>query len=108
MSDRRHIETQDDGLSDFLHFDHDGNPTGIQYTQDVEPVLDWCKAASDGPAGAEFRHVGRYPVGELILYGKLNGINDPAWYLKKQHSDLLSKLVNDSEHKKFRVWSGRV
>lgn len=108
MSDKRLIETQDDGLSDILHFDKDGNAEGVQFVQDVEPVLNWCKDAQSGPVSSEFRHAGRYPLGELILYGKINGINDPNWYLQKKYSDLLLKLVNDAEHKHFRVWNGRV
>ncbi len=108
MSGAKLVETQEDGLSEFLHFDPDGTAKGIEYKQDVEPVVDWCRATRGGPVGSEFRHAGRYPVGELILYGRLNGIDDPTWYLKKKYGDLLTRLVNDAEHKAFRVWDGAV
>lgn len=108
MSDNRLLETQADGLSETLHFDADGNATGIFFEQEVSSVVDWCKDAQDGPVGDEFRHAGRYPVGELILYGKLNGIDDPTWYMQKKYSDTFTKLINDAEHKAFRVWGGRV
>lgn len=95
-------------IHEHLHLDADGNIEGIEYTQDVESVVKWCHDASDSAPGRELRHVGRYPVGELLVYGKANGINDPCWYLKKEYSDLLTKLVNDSSHARLRVWKGRV
>ena len=95
-------------IEEHVHMDADGNPEGIEYTQDVQSVVDWCHEATDETHGREMRHVGRYPIGELLVYGRINGINDPCWYLKKEYSDLLGKLVNDSGHDRLRVWKGRV
>lgn len=104
--DRKLLTLGDDGLAKYVHFDPDGNVEGLQYTQDVQEVVDWCHEAED--VGKDLHHVGRYPPGELILFGKLNGVNDPAWYLKPEYADLMDKLINDSGHRRLRVWQGRV
>lgn len=104
---RRHLQTKD-GLSEHVHFDHDGELVGIEYSQDAQSVVDWCKNAQSEPYGKDFRHVGRYPVGELLVFGKLHGVNDPCWYLKREYDDLLDRLIADSSHAALRVWGGRV
>lgn len=95
------------GLKTWAHFNGDGDLEALQYSQEVEDVVRWCHEAQDEPNNGDFRHLGRYPVGELILFGKVNGINDPEWYLKPEYSDLWDRLVNGGTHDRLRVWRGR-
>lgn len=108
LASRKHLGTDDGGLAEYVHFDSKGDPVGVQYVQDVQSVVDWCHEARDFPAGKEWRHVGRYPVGELMVFGKLNGVDDPCWYLKREYDHLMRKLINDSDHALLRVSNGRV
>lgn len=99
------------GASETLHFDDTEDTFTIKRVEDVEATLDWCKGRyNEGLANrhCEFRHVARIPVNVLILWGRMRGLTDPAWYLQKNAEPLIKEVLADRDLCGFRTLPGRI
>lgn len=99
------------GGSETLHFDDTEETFTIKRVEDVEATLDWCKGRyNEGLANrhCEFRHVARIPVNVLILWGRMRGLTDPAWYLQKNAEPLIKEVLADRDLCGFRTLPGRI
>lgn len=97
------------GASETLHFDDTEKTFTVERVEDVESTLDWCKGRyNEGLANrhCEFRHVARIPVNVLILWGRMRGFTDPAWYLQKSAMPLIKEVLADRDLSGFRTLPG--
>lgn len=103
---------RDDGGVEYAYFDDTtGDLQAIERVENVEAVLEECKANfNEGLVNrkSEFRRVGSYPANAVRLFARKWGI-DPNEVVKAlgKDWDLTSKLLNDSDLAHFRTLPGR-
>lgn len=105
----RLLERHADGGVEFFHFDEMTQTAAIQYTADVEPVIDWNKAKlNDGSGGwspsRDFRHVARIPLWVVVEWINKYGVDPTA----KGNEALLKRLLNDPDNRWLRTSEGRL
>ena len=87
---RVHVEDPTDPWSSFA----------IETLQNVEPLLDFVRAMKDvQEQGAAWKLVGVMPVAEAEAMMRDGSFNDPA---------AVARYFNNSDHKRLRVWEGRL
>jgi len=111
-TERVHVDTTEDGLKEYAHFDKEtGDLLCLEREEDVQSVLDWCKGRyNEGLANryCEFRLVGSYPPNVVRLFAQKWGIDpDHAVVALGKDRDLTNKLLNDRDLSGFRTLAGR-
>jgi hypothetical protein len=106
---RRHLDSHA-GVSTVFHFDHDGDKTIVETTQDVEPILESNKAlqtAGDGyNADRDLRRIASIPLVVAQKWMKDDGVNFLALNRREKTAYLRRKL-NDPEYAYLRTSPGR-
>jgi hypothetical protein len=96
MAKRTLIDSKTGSTSEFITEDD----KIIYHTkQDIQPVIEHCKALSENKPGKDFRHVAEVP---MVIYQKAmreGWVKDKAKW---------KKWLNDPDNKVFRTWQGKV
>lgn len=79
----------------------------VKNVQDVEPVLNACKAMSEqvDKQSKDMRLAASIPMVIIEQYCHLKKITFEEWQRNKEH---IRAVLNDPDLKAFRVWPGRV
>lgn len=95
---------------EYLHHDESEGVYHYEMVQDVEPILDSARQLHlDGGNQAgksksgEWYHAARVPQVLVLAWLKQRGLTMPDF-----KGDALKEFLNDSDHKAFRIYSGRV
>ena len=96
MTKRTLIDSKTGSTSEFITEDD----KIIYHTkQDIQPVIEHCKALAENKPGKDFRHVAEVP---MVIYQKAMregwARDQKAW----------RKWLNNPNNKLFRTWKGRV
>tara|TARA_R100000734_G_scaffold10909_1_gene8202 strand:+ start:3548 stop:3838 length:291 start_codon:yes stop_codon:yes gene_type:complete len=96
MAKRTLIDSKTGSTSEFITEDD----KIIYHTkQDIQPVIEHCKALAENKPGKDFRHVAEVP---MVIYQKAmreGWVKDKAKW---------KKWLNDPDNKVFRTWQGKV
>lgn len=96
MAKRTLIDAKTGSTSEFITEDD----KIIYHTkQDIQPVIEHCKALAENKPGKDFRHVAEVP---MVIYQKAmreGWVKDKAKW---------KKWLNDPDNKVFRTWQGKV
>jgi|TARA_E500000318_G_C3545822_1_gene206646 hypothetical protein len=96
MTKRTLIDSKTGSTSEFITEDD----KIIYHTkQDIQPVIEHCKALAENKPGKDFRHVAEVP---MVIYQKAmreGWVKDKAKW---------KKWLNDPDNKVFRTWQGKV
>ena len=87
-------------------FDSDGNTFAVQHTQDVEPFLDWAKAARDLDQPSDWgRHTHRIPNVELIklLDEEMARGNTTLRMFSKEWDEVFERKLKSGDWEAYRV-----
>jgi hypothetical protein len=97
-------------IVEYLHFDETENVIHHELVQDVEPILDSARRLHlDGGNQAgksksgEWYHAARVPQILVITWLKQRGLT-----MQDFKGDIVKEFLNDSNHKAFRIYAGRV
>lgn len=101
------IDNAHTGIQTILH--DDGEKLAIERVADVAPVLQEIseiKQITNGmSATREMAHVGRIPAIAIEQYCNDVGIDFYTFMNEDIH---VTRLLNDSNYSRFRIWEGRV
>ena len=98
---------ENDGITETLHFDEVEQTFTIKRVEDVESVMDWCRAHYNEVhvnKHNEFRFLGRYPITIAQVFAKKWGF--PNWQECLKHKDMFYRLISDRDLSKFRTVAG--
>lgn len=108
LHDRKLVETTWDGTQEWLWFDHNDNPVGLQYVSDHSSVIEANKRAkTDGTRGfgqtREIQKLASIPVELLMDYCTEHGI--PLQYAMggPGQMEVIERMLNDSDYSLIRV-----
>jgi hypothetical protein len=108
MSRRLLVDAAPDGTREIAHFDADGNLTALQWTADVEPVIEANKRAqNDGSRGwgttREWRKVASIPVAVLMEYCQSRGIPLEHALGGPGQREAIGRMLADSDYRYLRT-----
>lgn len=108
MTDRLLIDTDSNGVSEFAHFDADGNLLGLEFSQDVEPILERNKAIQNagtrgyGPS-REWRHVAGIPPIFMIKWAIQKGVPLHLINSREGLDNIAVKMTRDPDYRFLRT-----
>jgi hypothetical protein len=90
-------------------FHADGDKFHIQYTQDVEPIIEANKIAQQASNNGyspskDLKHVASIPVGVILVWMERYGVD----YATATDMEFIKKRLNDPDWKHLRTGSGRI
>ena len=108
LHNRKLVETAWDGTQEFLWFDADGNPVGLQHVAEHGSVLEANKQAqNDGTRGwsptREMKKLATIPLGVIMDYCQEHGI--PMQYATggPEQMEIINRMLNDPDYALIRV-----
>jgi hypothetical protein len=108
VSSRMFIEETWDGVREYVLFDHDGNPIGLQHVTDHTPIVEYNKARqNDGSRGygptREWRHIARVNPAHLIQWAIERGVTYEFINSKEGFEEIVLKYLKDPDYRNLRV-----
>lgn len=106
--DRKLIEETWDGVKEYVWFDHDGNPIGLQHETDHSALVEHNKQLkNNGTSGwsptKEWRHVASISPAMLIQWAVEKGVTYDFINSKEGFDEIVMKYLADSDYRNFRV-----
>lgn len=109
MSSKLLVEHNDwDGISEYAHFDHEGNLVGIQHVADHTALVERNKALKNegnkgyGPS-REWKHVASISPAILIDWALKRGVTYEMICSKEGFEEIVLKFLADSDYRDLRV-----
>ncbi|TAK98946.1 MAG: hypothetical protein EPO08_17740 [Rhodospirillaceae bacterium] len=96
------------GIAEIAHFDSDGDLEALQWTADVEPVIEANKAAQcDGNRGfgesREWRKVASIPLAVLMEYAAQHGIPLQHALGGRAQTEIIERMLGDADYRYLRT-----
>lgn len=84
-----------------------GDDLVVAQSQDVEPILEFCKAQHNAGfhGSTEMRHVADVPYAVIEQYIQKAGITMHEFIASEVHA---KRLLEDPDNSLFRIWKGRL
>ncbi len=108
MTRRILVDAAIDGTREVAHFDGDGNLEGLQWFNDVEPVIDANKRAKTDGAGGygktrELQKIASIPVAVLMEYCSTHGIPLPHALGGPEQTAVIKRILADRDYHYLRT-----
>jgi len=84
-----------------------GDDLVVHYQQDVEPILEFCKAQHNAGfhGTSEMRHAALVPDILVYAYIERNGITFHEFIANDEH---MKRFLDDPSLSQFRIWKGKL
>ena len=108
MISRMLVDVDGNGVSEYAHFDADGNLEALEYQSDVESVLENNKHIRTAGAGGygpsrEWRHIASIDPVMLLKWAELEGVPPAFLNTKEGFDNIVMKYIHDRDCSGFRT-----
>ena len=108
MSVRELVDIGPGGIAEVAHFDSDGDLEALQWTADVEPVIEANKGQqNDGTRGfgksREWQKIASIPLAVLMEYAAKHGVPLQHALGGRAQSELIARMLKDSDYRYLRT-----
>lgn len=107
-SERRLVDIDGNGISEFAHFDSDGKLIGIEWEEDVEAILEENKRRqNDGTKGfsksREWQHTASIPPIFMIKWAIQKGVPPQVMNSREGLDEIALKMTKDPDYRFLRT-----
>ena len=108
VADKRLVEVSEDGTQEFVLFDHNGDPIGLQHVADHTALVERNKQLKNNGTGGwsktkEWRHVASIDPGMLIDWASKKGVTYDFICSKEGFEEIVLKYLADPDYRALRV-----
>lgn len=109
MSEKRLVEVDSNGVAEWAHFDSDGELTALEFTCDVEAIIEENKRRqNDGTKGygktREWRLEASIPPIMLLKWAHEKGVTPQLMNSREGLNEIITKMVKDPDYRFLRTF----